>query len=89
MQSDSQTEIADEISRFIREDSIDEQSAEEIGLDENLFTSGILDSMGAMRLISHLQSKYDYTIPPTDLVPENFKTIQIMSGYLAQRLPKR
>jgi len=84
-----QADIAEEIATFIQEESLNKDSANSIDLDENLFTSGILDSMGAMRLVSHLQLKYEYKIPPPDLIPENFKTIHILSRYLAKQLEQR
>jgi acyl carrier protein len=50
--------------------------------DENLFTSGYVDSVGIVRLIAHLESTYGVRIPPTDLVPQNFRTVRTMTAYL-------
>ncbi len=86
MRSVIQTEIETVIERFIRDDSLDTEFVDNIDYDENLFTSGILDSMGIMRLITHLQSKYEYKIHPKDLIPENFRTIRVMAGFLALQL---
>ena len=51
-------------------------------LEENLFTSGIVDSIGIMRLITHLEQHLAIKIPPKDLIPDNFRTISTMSAYL-------
>jgi acyl carrier protein len=56
-----------------------------LDLDENIFTAGLVDSVGIMRLISHLETALNLTIPPTDLVPRNFRTIRVMAHYLASR----
>ncbi len=56
----------------------------DIDPDENLFTSGQIDSVGIMRLIAHLERSLDLKIPPTDLVPDNFRTVRVMSNYLEQ-----
>lgn len=53
--------------------------------DENLFTAGYVDSVGIMRLIAHVESTLEVQIPPTDLVPENFRTVRVMAAYLAGR----
>jgi acyl carrier protein len=53
--------------------------------EENIFTSGHVDSVGIMRLIAHLESTLDVTIPPTELVPQNFRTVRVMAAYLASR----
>ena len=53
--------------------------------DENLFTSGHVDSGSIMRLIGHLESSLGISIPPADLIPQNFRTIRVMAAYLASR----
>ena len=50
--------------------------------DDNLLTSGLVDSVGIARLIAHLQGELGVTIPPTDMVPANFRTPRIMAAYL-------
>lgn len=39
---------------------------------------GILDSMTIARLIGMLEDEYDIEFEVTDLVPENFNTVQAM-----------
>ena len=53
--------------------------------EDNLLTSGLVDSVGIMRLIAHLKERLDITVPPTDLVPTNFRTIRIMAAYMQGR----
>ena len=54
-----------------------------IDLDENLFVSGRIDSVGIMRLIAHLEETLEIQIPPSDLVPDNFRTVRVMASYLS------
>ena len=75
------TDIAALITGFIREELLGGRDTV-IDPDDNLFTSGLVDSVGIMRLIAHLESALGMKIPPTDLIPENFRTIHVMSGYL-------
>lgn len=56
--------------------------------DEDIFTSGLVDSIGMMQTISFLEKTYSLKIPPVDLVPQNFKTIQVMAAYLESQLAK-
>ncbi len=58
----------------------------ELDPDENLFTSGHVDSLGIMRLIAHLESSLDLQIPLRDRVPDNFRTVRVMAAYLEQQL---
>jgi acyl carrier protein len=72
------------IARFITEELVDHLDAG-IGLDENLLTDGYLDSVGVMRLIAYIESSLRVTIPPPELIPQNFRTIRVMAAYLAGR----
>ncbi len=69
------------ITAFIVEELMGSRDA--VDPDENLFTAGYVDSVGIMRLIAHLEATFGVTIPPTDLVPQNFRTVRVMAGYLA------
>ena len=51
--------------------------------EANLFTSGLIDSVGAMRMIAHIEEVLQVKIPPTALIPANFRTIRVMADYLA------
>jgi acyl carrier protein len=53
--------------------------------NEELLLSGLIDSLGAMRLIAHLETLYGIKVPPEDVLIEHFETIDAMAQYLAQR----
>ena len=61
----------------------------ELGPDENLFTSGHVDSLGIMRLIAHLETTLDLEIPLRDRVPDNFRTVRVMAAYLERQIEAR
>lgn len=70
---------------FIRDELTDGGPEGVPAVDENLFSSGLVDSVGIVRLIAHLQNELAVTVPPPDLVPANFRTVRVMAGYM-QRL---
>jgi len=53
--------------------------------EANLFTSGLVDSVGAMQMIAHIEEALEIKIPPTELIPANFRTIRLMAGFLAPK----
>lgn len=53
--------------------------------DEDLLTTGLLDSMAAMRLVGFLEEQFELTIPPEDMVIEHFMTVDNMVEYLEER----
>ena len=69
------------IVQFIQEELLDSE-ASGIDRDENLLTSGLVDSVGVVRLIAHLSRALGVEVPPPQLIPENFRTIQIMAAYM-------
>ena len=59
-------------------------SEQELGEDENLLKTGILDSLGAVRLVAHFEKRLDATIPPEALTVENFRTIRDIGSLLSE-----
>ena len=50
--------------------------------DDDLLNSGLVDSMGVMRLIAFIEEEFNVKIPPQDLVIENFVSVSAMVAYL-------
>ena len=55
----------------------------DVDVDDNLLTSGLVDSIGMVRIIARIEEQLGVTVPPPDLVPENFRTVRVMATYLA------
>jgi len=51
-----------------------------------LVTSGLLDSMGMVRLATHLERIVDISIPDDDITVEHFDSIERILGYVQSRL---
>jgi acyl carrier protein len=71
------------ITEFIREELMGSRDAA-VDPEDNLFTAGYVDSVGIMRLIAHLEATLKMKVPPTDLIPQNFRTVRVMAAYLAR-----
>lgn len=72
---------------FMRRELVDE-GRREIDVEENLFASGLVDSVGFMRLVGHVSHSLGVSVPAPDLVPDNFRTVRVMAAYL-ERLRRR
>ncbi len=53
-----------------------------IELDEDLLLSGLLDSLGVMALVGHLEALCGDPIPHQDIILENFQTVAAIATYL-------
>jgi acyl carrier protein len=58
----------------------------ELGLDEHeeILTTGRIDSMSVMRLVSFIKDEFSITIPNEDLVVDNFRSVVAIDGYLSR-----
>jgi acyl carrier protein len=72
------------IAAFIAAELIGDPGVD-VDVEQNLISDGSLDSVGVMRLVAHLETTFGMRIPPTDLVPEHFRTIRLMADYLARK----
>ena len=50
--------------------------------DDDLLGSGIIDSMGIMKLVAFIENEADVKIPPGEMVIENFKSLNAIEQYL-------
>lgn len=56
--------------------------------EEELLSSGLIDSITIMKLIAHLEETYEIKVPPQDMVIENFNTVLSISDYIAKQQNK-
>lgn len=57
----------------------------DLGDQEDLLMSGVLDSMSAVKLVARIEADLKITIPPTDMTFENFQNISAIAAYLEAR----
>jgi acyl carrier protein len=62
------------------------RSGETIAGDENLLSEGMVDSIGMLRLVGFIEDTYGLKVPPKDFVIENFRTLDVICGYLERTL---
>ncbi len=78
-------DIASELRSFLAERFL----FGEVGLcgdDDSLVDAGILDSMGVLELIAHLEERYRIEISNDELIPENLDTISRLRTFLEKKI---
>jgi len=68
-----------ELQSFVETTLLDGQS---VTTEENLLLSGLVDSLGVMTLVAHLEGVTGTSIPPEDVVLENFASVDAIIAYL-------
>jgi len=56
------------------------------GVDESLFTSGLLDSFAMTDFVSGIEEEFGVSIPDSDLSARKFDSISKVDSYLAQKV---
>ena len=54
----------------------------DISPEDDLLGSGLVESMGMMRLIQFIEEEYDFKVPPQEMTIENFMTVEAMVDYI-------
>jgi acyl carrier protein len=62
------------------------QEDQQIDDNVNLIESGVIDSMTLLRLVSFLEENYGIEIPDQEIVPDNFRSLNAISAFLASRV---
>lgn len=57
-----------------------------VGDDEPILTNNLIDSLGSLRMIDFLETAFPLTIEDTDMLPENFQTINDTELFVYRKL---
>jgi acyl carrier protein len=63
-------------------------SGRPVGDAENLLVGGRIDSLGVMRLVGFLESRFGFRIPGTDVTLRNFATLDAIAAYVEAKAPR-
>ncbi len=82
MSTNRQIIDAGELARFVSEKLL---AGRAISMEENLLLSGLIDSLGVMTLVAHLEEVTGAPVPMEDVILENFESINAITTYLGTR----
>lgn len=68
---------------FIRDELLDD--ADELTTDDNLLADGMVDSLGMLRMMDHIEQTFGVTVPPEDFTIEHFRSVERLVAYLGAR----
>ncbi len=80
------TDLSTMLTTFVHEEVLG--GRDHPGPDDELLLSGMVDSMGVMVLLDHIEQTLDFAVPMEDVTIENFETIRAIAAYLDGALPK-
>jgi acyl carrier protein len=86
MATDQHTHIIETVTRYVHEELLVRRPGLEVDADTDLIANGVVDSMGLLRLVAFLEDTFDFTIPPSEILPGNLGSIDAIGRYVTDRL---
>ena len=77
-----QAETESKLKHFIARELMFSDDEDAVGSDEALLGSGIIDSLGIMRLVSYIEEEFGVVVPEDQLVPEHFQTVHRLAAFV-------
>ena len=75
-------EVEQRLKHFIATELMYSEDDETLSSDEPLLGSGIVDSLGIMRLVSFIEEEFGVEVPEEELVPEHFQTVNRLTAFV-------
>ena len=76
------------INDYISRELVQDAALLPLSDDTSLLDSGILDSLSLLQLVVFLEERFGITVGDTDLLPQNFASVQAICAYLRAREPR-
>ena len=70
------------IERFIVDDLLLGSNQTELDLNQPLISSGILDSLALLQLMSFIKQQFGVAVQDGEVIPDNFQTIRRISTFI-------
>ena len=80
------TDHSNLILQYIKTNLAEDNLEGELEKSDNLLESGIIDSLGMMKLINFMERKFNVQIPFGDITVENFMTVGKINDYLCNKV---
>ncbi len=70
---------------FIQHELLQQSGAVPLGDEDDLLLSGIVDSLGVMRLVEFMETEFAMEVPPEDITIDHFLSIDAMAQFIELR----
>ncbi|NDZ81022.1 acyl carrier protein [Streptomyces sp. SID10853] len=69
------TDIAHEIRAYVVAEFLAGEDTSDLTGDYDLIDSGVIDSLGLVRLLSHITQRYEVPLDSIEFAPDHFRTL--------------
>ncbi len=79
------TEIETKIRKFLAENFILSEQADQLGTSDSFLEKGIIDSTGILELVFFVEDQFSVQIDTSEVLPENFDSIENLASYIRRK----
>ena len=83
------TDIKDEIRQYVLSEFLPGEKPSNLHEDTPLRTSGILDSVGTLRMVSFIEERFGIEVEAHEAGVENFDRIEDIAAFIQRKLMAR
>ncbi|MDH4171372.1 MAG: acyl carrier protein [Acidimicrobiia bacterium] len=76
--------LADRLIELIRTE-INPAAGDDLGPDTDLLLTGLVDSLGVVRVVNWIEDEMGVEVDPVDVTLENFQTVNAMAAYIGRQ----
>lgn len=82
-------DIAFEITSYIVDEFLPDITADQLSADYDLIGSGVIDSLGLLKVISWLENHFDIVVDDVEIAEHDFVSVDAISAFVnrAARVP--
>jgi len=73
------------IRTFIESELLVQGTSDDLGDDTSLIESGVIDSLGVVKIVSFLESDFGIDVRDDEILPRNFESIRAISDFVASK----
>jgi acyl carrier protein len=77
------------INDYVSKELVQDPALLPLADDTSLLETGILDSLGLLKLVVFLEERFGIAMGDTDLLPENFASVNAICAYVRARQPAK
>jgi len=78
-------QVIETLKKYIRDELAPERDLVDLDESLSLIETGILDSMGIVKLVDFIETEYQIKVEDQDLVPDNFEKIGSIAELIARK----
>ncbi len=79
------TEIETKIRKFLAENFILSEQVEQLGMSDSFLEKGVIDSTGILELVFFVEDQFGIQIDTSEVLPENFDSIESLASYIRRK----